>query len=256
MNYFTSCIYGDYEKYMKIKKDLDLRQGDDLYIVGDILDGNDEDQQSNIEIMEDIMESDNVHLVLGDHEYARVMWYASLGNEEHAQAYIDFANAFDISGVSFNEYIKTSFCRDDYDIYFGSFLANCELTEVVPIGKRYLYLVHGSPVPYSRSCEQHWQMRVTTAFPDFNRDTFASIRTDEMALPFLRDPQNPMTKANTITVVGQMSATEAAIMCRQSEQDDGIFYKNKTLVIGRHFTNEPITVIGVDAAGFFLCGRY
>lgn len=256
MNYFTSCIYGDYEKYMKIKSDLNLRDGDDLYIIGDIIDGNDEDPQANIEIMNDLIESENIHLILGDHEYARIMWYASMGNEESAKAYIDFSNAFDVSGAPFNEYVKSSFCKDDYDIFFGAYLASCELSAVVPVGKRYFYLVHGTPVLYSRSYETQWQMRVVTGQPDFSRDFYHSIRTDEMALPYLRDSTNPMTRDNTVTIVGQMSAMEAAMVCNVPEQDEGVFYKNKTLAIGRHFTNEPITVIGVDAAGFFLYGRY
>lgn len=256
MNYFTSCIYGNYEKYMRIKRDLSLREGDNLYILGDILDGNDEDPQSNIEILNDLMESENVHLILGDHEYARVMWYASMDHDEAAQAYLDFSNSLDVSGAPLNEYLSTAFCREDYDIYFGSYLMSCELSAVVPVGKRYLYLVHGTPAPYSEACESQWQMRTVTASPDFNRPLYNSIRTDRMSVPYLKDMGNPMTKDNTISIVGQISPSEAARICKIPEPEDGVFYKNKILVIGRHFPNEQITVIGADAAGYFLCGRY
>ena len=60
MNYFVSCIYGDYDKYFQIKKKINLKSKDKLWILGDVLDGNDEDPESCIEILNDIIENENI----------------------------------------------------------------------------------------------------------------------------------------------------------------------------------------------------
>lgn len=256
MNYFTSCIYGDVEKYSKIKKDLALREGDHLYILGDILDGNDENPEESENLMMDIMEDPNVTLVLGDHEYTRVMWYVSRSDIDASNRWKNYAETLDVSGIAFNEHMRENFAPEDYDMYLGGFLMSCELSMIVPIGKRYFYLTHGCPCAYSPQNEPAWQNRIVSANPDFRRPLFTCVRSDPFSIPFLKDSTRPMTKENTIVVVGQMSPQEAAMACNRQCDEDDVFFANKTLAIGRHFPNEPITVVGIDAAGFFLKGKY
>lgn len=253
MNYFTSCIYGDYSRFKQIKDD--LRESDHLWILGDILDGNNENPSENIDIMDDIIKSDNITLILGDHEYARCMKYSASGDAEASEVWEKYSTALDISGMPFNEFIADNFSQDDYDNYFGAFLTNCELTAVVPIGGHYFYLCHGTPEHYANSIILAWQLRVCTKLPDFKKSLFSSIQTDEFAMPYLK-AKMPMTEANTIVISGQLSSAEAAETLSVEDPGTGFIYANKILALGRRTTEEPINVIGIDAAGFFLQGRY
>lgn len=253
MNYFVSCIYGDMDKYQQIKKE--IKENDRLWILGDILDGNDEDVGANLDILNDIMESPNITLILGDHEYARCMEYSASDNAEIAKSWKDYSNALEISGEKLNDYISTYFTQEDRDTYFGSFLVgSCELSAVIPIGKNYIYAVHGKPTTFAPSILPEWQLMTCSENPDFKKEVFKSIKTDEFALPLVR--QQKMTKDNTIAIVGQISPQKAADLMGVKYHGSGIFYGNKTIAIGRTYTDEPIPLLGIDAAGFFVKGIF
>lgn len=255
MNYFVSCIYGDFDKYQRIKNDLNLKGKDHLWILGDVLDGNDEDPEANLEILNDIMYAPNITLILGDHEYARCMEYSASDNAEIAKSWKEYANALEVSGSAFNEFVSSSFSQDDRDTYFGSFLVgSCELSAVIPIGGRYFYAVHGRPTTFASSILPEWQLATCSDNPDFKKEVFKSIKTDEFAIPYIR--QQKMNRDNTIAIVGQMSAAKATNMLGVEDNGSGVFFANKTLAIGRTFTDEPIPVVGIDAAGFFVVGLY
>lgn len=257
MNYFVSCLYGDYEKYQQIKKDLCLKENDRLWILGDILDGNDEDPEANLELLNDIMDSPNITLLLGDHEYARCMEYNSSGDAEIAKSWREYSNSLEVSGASFNEFVTTSFSKEDRDTYFGAFLSgSCELSAVIPIGKRYFYAVHGCPMTFAHSILSEWQLMTCSGNPDFKKDVWKSIKTDEFSIPYIKNTKNPMCKENTIAIVGQMSASKAIDMLGFQDNGSGVIFANKTLAIGRTFPDEPIPVVGIDAAGFFVKGLY
>ena len=57
MNYFTAGLYGDYPAYKKIKSL--LGPDDKLWILGDILDGNDEHPEDCLRILDDIQKLSN-----------------------------------------------------------------------------------------------------------------------------------------------------------------------------------------------------
>ena len=106
MNYFTSGIYGNKELYYQIKKIL-TKPSDHLWILGDVLDGNDEKPWECLEILEDIEKSNNVHLRLGDHEYFHTMRILSMDNEENTELWVDYLKNADISGKALLEYMNT-----------------------------------------------------------------------------------------------------------------------------------------------------
>lgn len=258
MNYFTSCLYGDFDKYSRIKESLHLKDTDRLWILGDILDGNDEDPEAAMEIMGDIMDSANVSLILGDHEYARCMEYSLSQNTEYAQSWREFSETFEVSGTVFNEFIRNNLTNDARETYIAGFLINCELSAVVSIGRRYFYLVHGKPVIFRRDFSvPAWQMDVCTKTPDFKENLWRGIKTDEMSAPFLGNVKNPMTPENTIVISGQLSPADAAKCCHTVYDGKlGIFFSNNILAIGRNYPDEPLPVTGIDAAGFFVQGIY
>lgn len=64
MNYVISNLYGDYNRYEAILKEIDLSDDDILFVLGDIVDGGDK----GIEILMDMMMRGNVFPILGEHD--------------------------------------------------------------------------------------------------------------------------------------------------------------------------------------------
>lgn len=52
---------------------LNIKNNDELYILGDIFDGNSQNPKACIDILADIMAHENYHLILGDHEYVHII---------------------------------------------------------------------------------------------------------------------------------------------------------------------------------------
>ena len=65
MNYVISNLYGDWDKYEAILKEIEFKKDDVLFVLGDIVDGG----NRGIEILKDMMMRDNVYPILGDHDY-------------------------------------------------------------------------------------------------------------------------------------------------------------------------------------------
>ncbi len=65
MKYVISNLYGDWDKYTAILKNIDFKKEDMLFVLGDIVDGG----TRGLEILKDMMLRDNVYPILGDHDY-------------------------------------------------------------------------------------------------------------------------------------------------------------------------------------------
>ncbi len=65
MTYVCADIHGCYERYLKLLEDIDFKDSDELYILGDVLD---REGNGGIDILQDIMSASNVRLILGNHE--------------------------------------------------------------------------------------------------------------------------------------------------------------------------------------------
>ena len=112
VNYFTSGIYGNKDLYFRIKNTM-VRPNDVLWILGDVLDGNTERPWEALEILEDIEQSPNVRLVLGDHEYFHTMRILSSDNEEASSAWEDSLSTLEFSGVPLMEHMKNNMSEDE-----------------------------------------------------------------------------------------------------------------------------------------------
>ena len=73
MNYFMTDIHGASKAYFEMIDKLNIKNNDELYILGDIFDGNSQNSKACIDILADIMAHENYHLILGDHEYVHIM---------------------------------------------------------------------------------------------------------------------------------------------------------------------------------------
>lgn len=65
MTYVCADVHGCYEKYLKLLEDIDFKDSDELYIIGDVLD---REGNGGIDILQDIMNTPNIRLILGNHE--------------------------------------------------------------------------------------------------------------------------------------------------------------------------------------------
>ncbi len=64
MHYVTSDIHGEADRYFQMLKLIQFSSSDELYIIGDVIDRG----AGGIDVLEDIMGRNNVHLLLGNHE--------------------------------------------------------------------------------------------------------------------------------------------------------------------------------------------
>lgn len=65
MTYVCADIHGYYDKYLRLLEEIDFKDSDELYIIGDVLD---REGNGGIDILQDIMGTPNVRLILGNHE--------------------------------------------------------------------------------------------------------------------------------------------------------------------------------------------
>lgn len=65
MTYVCADVHGCYEKYLKLLEDINFKDSDELYILGDVLD---REGNGGIDILQDIMGVPNIWLILGNHE--------------------------------------------------------------------------------------------------------------------------------------------------------------------------------------------
>lgn len=65
MVYVISNLYGCYDKWLHMLKEIKFTDSDDMYVLGDVVDYGDEP----MEILLDMMERHNVYPIMGEHEY-------------------------------------------------------------------------------------------------------------------------------------------------------------------------------------------
>ena len=252
MNYFVSCLYGEYEKFLSIIKDLDLKDGDYLWIIGDVLDGNVDNPEDNLKILDEIEKNQRIKLVLGDHEYVRVM--QELCGEKDKSKWDQKAAAFTVPGKSFDEYIKESMTDKQRNHYFLELLSKLSVSESVKIGNKLIYMVHGAPSKYTFD-QREWEKKVCLGLPDLNKD-YSSFIMGDPKIDELSFGEGNTRIGGLVTVCGQLSPEQAALMVNQKLLLKGAFYHNGILAIGRDGVADPIYVIGIDEWGFFVHGKY
>ena len=248
MNYFASCLYGDAKKYKSLKQSANLKEGDTLWLLGDVIDG--ENPEESIEILSDAMNDKQIKIILGDHEYAHIMRNLSIENESVVAQWEDFLTSLYPSGKPLVDYLKE--CNIDDAMAYINYLQDCEVSEYVKIGSSYFYLIHGYPTLYRGDDDvMNWQMKCVANGPGMDFFPYRFFQTDPRFKPALMDVKNPATQTNSFLIMGQTSPEQAANELGLPIPEDGIFYKNRMFAIGRSAITDPIPLMGIDAAGFF-----
>lgn len=98
MIYVLSDIHGNTEAWNNIKRIINFCPNDTMIINGDVIDRN----PGGIDILEEIMDTPNMHLIMGNHEY--MMYLAMKYNDSHC-----IMNWFDNGGdITLMEFHKRS----------------------------------------------------------------------------------------------------------------------------------------------------
>lgn len=89
MTYVCSDIHGCYDKYLRLLEEIDFKSGDKLLVLGDVLD---REGNGGIDILQDIMNTPNISLILGNHEEVALEGMEFLMN-------MQVKNASDVNGL-------------------------------------------------------------------------------------------------------------------------------------------------------------
>lgn len=177
MNYFMSDIHGASNAYFQIKKNIGLKNNDELFILGDIFDGNDNAPEECLKILDDIINSNNIHLLLGDHEYAHVMYFVTRDNEEAVKEWQTYITSPQIKGSPLLHYMYSNITDKERTKYM-EYLIQCDLSELIKIGSRYFYLVHGSPCVCKNGNAFQWQKDVSTGIMNIKYNYIMALKSD------------------------------------------------------------------------------
>lgn len=241
MNYFIGSLYGNYEGYEHIKKTLKLKPRDHLWILGDIIDGNDEEPNKVFDMILDIRDQKNIHLILGDHEFAHIMRYASTTNKEVFEAWTDFLTGMNVSGDAVMDYIDHF--PDEAAPVFDYLMNDCDISEILRIGSNYFYLTHGFPKLY-RNYLTEWQLNVTTG--NISEKPFINCIMSDPTLQDKKIDLSKMSRDNTFVVCAHQNI-------QTIKKNISTIYHNKGIfLLGEDKPYEQIPVLGIDSAGYFL----
>lgn len=266
MHYFMSDIHGAEEAYLKMKEIIDFKANDELYILGDIFDGNDNNPKACLNILDDIMNHDNIHLILGDHEYAHVIYNLFSEDKEVKSYWLNYLLSH--SAKPLLEYFYNRLTEKEKSLYI-SYLLKCEISDMIKIGNSQFYLVHGSPVSCGPN-SMDWQEYVTKTRIKLNYDYKFSIRSDPNYNEY-RKKIKGFNEEKIKIICGHIETKEIfeeypALYQQSYKEPDKkfqkvILYKDKLLLncgcngntIGKPCDNwlPDLSCIGIDAAGLF-----
>lgn len=270
MNYFVSDIHGAAEEYMRLKDKIGLKKNDTLYILGDIFDGNHADPEANLIILRDIMQSDNIQLLLGDHEYAHIMYYLSRNKGSDAIEWENHICSREFQGQKLHKLFQNYLTPREYDRYMG-FLLEQPMTNFITIGDKHFYLCHGSPC-ICMNDPGIWQCDVVSTPLDLHQDYKAAITTDPDMKEFLKksstlNPEKAIIMAGHIptryyfedneTLLKACYPDTEGIKCQKILVTNGKVLLNcgcqaSTFGMIQNGWVSDLSCLGVDAAGFFV----
>lgn len=187
MIYVLSDIHGNIRRFNSIMEQINLKESDTLYILGDVIDRH----PYGIKILRKIMKMPNAKMLLGNHEYmmlkaigeseidlsALALWYQNRGKCTH-----DYLN-----------HIRKDLRQEIFD-----YLRNLPLNIDIEVGGQKYKLVHGYPIEeYERST-----MRYNNAaeFTVWNRFYPGLFIPDDYILIFGHTPTRNYQRCNPLQI--------------------------------------------------------
>ena len=134
MKYVMSDIHGRYDKYTAMLEQIHFSEEDELYILGDVIDRG----PDGIQILMDIMERPNIHMVLGNHELMAIQTMIAEDEEE----VLENLNLWMWNG-GMNTYKDLLDLSEEKISEIVLFLLELPSFMEVEVNHRNFYLVHG-----------------------------------------------------------------------------------------------------------------
>ena len=140
--YAISDIHGDYKSYIRILELINFSDKDELYVIGDVIDRH----PDGVEILLDIMDRTNVHLIKGNHED---MCYRGVVQKDREDWSMWIRNGGGVTrkGLFYKETAKH---RDK----IMTFLRHLPTFLEIEVGGNKFHLVHAGPSEYEH--ERLW----------------------------------------------------------------------------------------------------
>lgn len=138
MTYVLSDIHGRIDPYHRMLKRIHFSENDNLYILGDIIDRN----PDGIEIMKEVMDRKNIHMLLGNHEYMMANTLSTDVSDVYQwEEYYDLW-AMNGGEVTFDAYYKESIPMQNRIL---SYIYSLPLEIEITTGDHSFLLVHAAP---------------------------------------------------------------------------------------------------------------
>lgn len=136
MNYAISDIHGCYNMYIKLLEKIKFSSADILYVIGDICDRGDH----SIEVYQDLMKRENVHVILGNHDYMLLQSIADIvygTKSDNVSLWIDNGGR-----TTFDQILQLS---DDEIQKLIKFISSFSRYECLTIHDKKYILIHSIP---------------------------------------------------------------------------------------------------------------
>ena len=266
MHFFVSGLHGAASEYFLLKEKLELKKNDTLYILGDVLDGNNAYPEACLDILRDIMVNDNIHLLIGDHEYWHALCYLAKGTEDLPVFQACLKSFPDYTGTPLMKYMNSHLSAREYARYMRYLTEECEVSDCIEIGDRTFYLVHSSPAVCMD--KQEWQQLVCETPLLLEKNYTREILSDPNLRKFLEKDGN-LHPERAIIISGGMEVKEYADAIQSDVE--GMYRKKKQRIIvkgDKMLINcgcaanslgqirdgwvSDLACVGIDAAGFFV----
>jgi len=216
MYYIMSEPHGNEEAYFDMKEQIGFRAKDELYILGDVLGGDPSHPEKSLRILEDIIQNQNIHLVIGDFEYAYVQyeWHSKEQRSEYKKILSGL-----YGGTKFINYMNT--LPKQLKKKYRDYIAVCDVTKVIQAGQRTFYLVHGSPSLCIGDNLERWQELVVATPLDLNENYRKAVLSDRVI-------KNKNIDDNQLIIVAGHKST------KDYEQQESLFHKHSQIIFSNN----------------------
>ena len=144
MVYAISDLHGHFDEYVIMLEKINFSEDDQLYILGDIVDGGD----GGLRILQDIMGRKNITPILGEHDYFAYTVLSKIGNNINDESYVKkTSELLDAWLTDGGEATYNAFCRlaEDAQSNILHYIENFDVYKKIDVGQNSFILCHAVP---------------------------------------------------------------------------------------------------------------
>lgn len=180
-HYVVSDVHGEDDRWKAMLEKIHFSAQDTLYILGDVVDRG----PHGVEILQEIMRTPNMKMLLGNHEFMCLRYFAPDAPEKHIQHWNRNGNTPTLEGFS----RLTQPEREQVLEFLRSLPTHFELT----VGEQKFYLVHG--LPADTVYDEVWHRPYKDPIPPIARLSSGTRRFPVLSIPIRRRTVAPMRKS-------------------------------------------------------------